>query len=75
MLPKHIKEQIVWLFNDPEIWNSMKVLINHRIDKIRQDNDTVVGHDEFSKNQGSIRELKALLNIQEHIKAEHAKGK
>lgn len=73
MIPQHIKEQVLWVINDPDIWASVKILLQHRIDDLRIKNDNAVG-DEVQKNQGAIRELKMLMNVREAVVAEHKKG-
>jgi len=68
-----LKEEILWVFNNPEMWISIEAYINYRINKLRELNDNASG-DTLLKQQGAIAELKELKRAREALRAEHAKA-
>lgn len=73
MPPKDIQEKLLWLVNDPEVWPTLEIYLNWRIEELRRLNDNATG-DSLYKNQGAIKELKDLLGFRVRLQKEHNKG-
>ena len=74
MPPREIQENILFIINDPDIWQELSIYLNWKIAKLRELNDTAVGENLY-KNQGAIKELKELMDLKVRMQTEHNKNK